>query len=236
MKDNLLVLTTAGRLHWLKEAISTLRDPLDVLVVDDATPGDEIRDFCKQKGLAFITKDKPKGLTDSWNRAYEYFRENKHKRCILSNDDVKLPEGFSRGLLDGVDKFTVVCPISNTPSKYRDSQKSQWLFRYTDLPCENIDNVQQFLENKYQESPYIKTVDFNGFCFAFSRSISGYMFSDTELFNPKNINIRNEVELGTKIKEREGTIAVCRISYVFHRKGGTYNELRLRRRNQLWRR
>jgi len=169
--DNLLVLTTAGRLNLLKEAISTLRDPLDVLVIDDATPGDEIGDFCKQKGLAFITKLKPKGLTNSWNSVYKFFKENKYKRCILSNDDVKFSKGFSHGLLDGVEKFTVVGPISNNPSKSKNSQKLQWLFRYTDLPCENIDNVQQFLEKKYKESPYIGSTEFNGFCFAFSLSV-----------------------------------------------------------------
>lgn len=232
--DNLLVLTTAGTLGWLKKAISTLRDNLDVLVVDDATPGNKIRNFCLQKGLAFISKTKPKGLTDSWNRAYKFFRENKYKGCILSNDDVRFSEGFSQGLLDGVDKFTVVGPVSNEPSRYRNFQKSQWLFRYTDLPYENIDNIQRFLEKKYKGSPYIEAVDFNGFCFAFSRGISRYMFSDTELFNPKCVNVGNEVWLVRRIKERGGTIAICRTSYVLHRKGVTLRNCG-RDRNQLWR-
>lgn len=233
--DNLLVLTTAGRLHWLREAIFTLRDSLDVLVVDDAALGDEIRDFCKQKGLAFITKAEPKGLTNSWNTAYRFFRENEYKRCILSNDDVKFPRGFSRGLLDGTDKFSVVVPISNKPAITKAYQKSQWLFPYTDLPCGDIDSVQEFLEKKHRELPYIETGSFNGFCFAFSRNISRYSFSDIELFNPSRINIGNEVEFRKRIIERRGIMAVCRTSYVFHWKAGTYNELGLKRRNQLWR-
>jgi len=233
--DNLLVLTTAGTLSWLKEAISTLRDSLDVLVVDDATPGNEIRDFCNQRGLAFITKPEPKGLTNSWNSAYKFFRENKYRRCIFSNDDVKFSKGFSRGLLDGVDKFTVVGPISNAPSISKKCQKLQWLFRYTDLACEKIDAIQKFLEQEYKEAPWVETIDFNGFCFAFSRSLSRYTFSDTELFNPEHVNVANEVELGRRIKEKKGTIAVCRISYVFHWKSGTYKNLKLNTRDALWR-
>ena len=49
MKD-LLVLTTAGRSHWVKDAVATLDDPLDVLVIDDGSPepvGSDIRTFAR---------------------------------------------------------------------------------------------------------------------------------------------------------------------------------------------
>ena len=233
--DNLLIVTVAGRIRWLKGAIETLRDPLDVLVVDDATPGNEIRDFCQEKGLAYITKPKPKGLTNSWNEGFKFFRENKYKRCILSNDDVRFPKGFSRGLLAGTDNFTVACPICNMPTRKKNLNRLQWLFRYTELPPKKIDAIQQLLEKKYIKSPYTQTSDFNGFCFAFSNNICKYVFSDTKLFDPKHINIKNENELEKRIRKRRGTIAVCRTSYVFHFKAGTYGELHLKNRDCLWR-
>jgi len=111
----LLAITVAGQLKWLEEAIASLRDPLDVLVVDDATPGDEIWDFCKRKGLALLTKEEPRGLTDSWNMAYDYMIIGKYKNCIISNDDVRFPAGFSKGLLDGLKEFDLVSPLSNEP-------------------------------------------------------------------------------------------------------------------------
>jgi len=237
MAENLLVLTTAGRLHWLKGVIETLRDPLDVLVVDDASPSCiGIGAFCKQKGLKFLTKPKAKGLTDSWNTAYQFFRKHKYEGCILSNDDVLLPKGFSKGLLDGLEKFDLVGPVSNKPG-HGVSQKVGAPVLGVSLTEDNIDQVQEALLQKYRESPLVEHSFVNGFCFAFSTTIQKFMFSDRLLLNPAHRNIGNEGDLVTRVNERGGKIAFCRTSYVWHFKKGTYRELKSStriNRDQLW--
>lgn len=230
MTKNLLVLTTAGSLKWLKEALDTLRDPLDVLVVDDATPDNTIRDFCKEKGIKFSTKPKPKGLTDSWNMAYQFFGANSYENCIFSNDDVRFSEGFSRGLLKGVEKFDLIGPLSNKPGDGH-SQEIEKFINIKATP-ENIDQMQEAITNKYSRDPFMVSTYLNGFCFAFSLSIKRFMFSDKLLFNPVNINIGNEHDLVNRINKRGGRIAVCRTSYVFHGKART---MQLPDREQLWR-
>ena len=230
-----MVLTVAGRLKWVKGAIETLRDPLDVLVVDDATPGNEIRDFCQEKGLAYITKPKPKGLTNSWNRAYQFFRENKYKRCILSNDDVRFPKGFSESLFDGLRDFYLVGPLSNQPGTGHKQRVGGFIDR--GLNPDRIDRVQKALEEEYGSDPFIPFSTINGFCFAFSQVIQQFEFSNNVLFNPRRINTANEDELCRRInKTVRGRIAICKISYVWHFKGGTYKEIKLKDRNMLWRR
>lgn len=235
---NLLVLTTAGRLHFLRDAITTLRDPLDVLVVDDATPEKVgIGAFCKKRGLNFITKKKPRGLTHSWNVAWRFFRDNDYGAVILSNDDVRFAKGFSGSLLRGAKKFSFVCPVSNLPTRNPKFFPRQWLHRYTDMvptaKGNNRDAVQELLSKKFRRKPYLVTNGFNGFCFAFNKNASKFGVSEDFLFNGY-VNTKNEILLCHRVAKRHGSIAVCLRSYVFHWKRGTYGELRLKHSNQLW--
>lgn len=235
---NLLVLTTAGRLHFLRDAITTLRDPLDMLVVDDATPEKVgIGAFCEKHGLHFITKRKPRGLTHSWNLAYRFFKENGYNACILSNDDVRFPKGFSNALFVGLKKFDFVCPISNRPTRDPKRFKNQWLSRYINMKAtekgSNRDAIQSLVARTYRHDPYRVVIGFNGFCFAFGRTASKFGLSENILFNG-HLNTKNEILLSQRVQQRGGTIAVCLRSYVFHWKRGSYNELKLKHSNQLW--
>lgn len=235
---NLLVLTTAGRLHFLRDAIATLRDPLDVLVVDDATPTEVgIEKFCNKHNLHFITKSRPRGLTDSWNRAYRFFRDNHYDVCILSNDDVRFPIGFSHGLLKGTRKFSILCPISNMPTQNPKMFREQWLHRYTSIKAtarrSNRDVIQKMLEKRFAKKPYKRINSVNGFCFAFGRGVSKFGVSDDVLFNG-HLNTKNEILLCRRVHSRGGITVLSMRSYVFHWKRGTYNELNLKHSNQLW--
>jgi len=235
---NLLALTTAGRLHFLRDAITTLRDPIDVLVVDDGGPPEVgIESFCKKKKLHFITKSKPRGLTHSWNIAYRFFRDNNYDACILSNDDVRFSKGFSLDLLQGTKKFNVVCPVSNAPTRTYKDFPDQWLFRYVDIKpsrkAPNRDAIQQRLQKKFGKHPYKRIRFFNGFCFAFGKSIHRFAVSERDLFNGQ-LNMKNEILLRRRIDQRGGTMGLCLTSYVFHWKRGTFKELGFRDVNRLW--
>jgi len=244
MSENLLVLTTAGRLKWLQGAVETfqktLKDPLAIswslLVVDDATPNEiGIRDFCRERNIAFITKEKPRGLVHSWNLAYQYFMKNGYKYCILSNDDVRFPRRFSKGILTGLRKFDVVGPVSNDPGV----SKGQKTGKFTTMQAkvENIDKVQHDISHKYHKADRFEKVGaVNGFCFAFSRSAKKFEFKEDLLFNPKYANYEGEFDFCGRVHKRHGTAAICKVSYVYHYKRGTYRELgKLKTRQQLWR-
>jgi len=243
---NLLAITVAGQLKWLEEAISTLRDKLDILIVDDATPGDVIKGFCRQKRLDILTKLKPMGLTNSWNLAYQHFKKFKYDNCILSNDDVRFPTGFSEGLIKGLEKFDLIAPLSNEPGNIWDdihSPACQNIRRYTDIEPTakgNINKVQQVLSVRYRNGQFRPCEFFNGFCFAFSRSISKFAYNDQFLFNPAHINVWNEYDLAERIGKKGGKIGICKTSYVFHWKAKTIDKLDKNwgpgdYREQLWR-
>lgn len=242
MAKNLLVMTVAGQLKWLKEAVSSLRDPLDVLVIDDSTPGDSIAEFCGQKGIMFKTKPEPMGLTDSWNTAYQYFRDNGYKNCILSNDDVRFPEGFSKGIFEGLKQFDLVGPLSNGSG----TGLCQDIRRFVNIePGErNIDKIQKILSERYKKAPFRQSNFVNGFFLAFSTSISKFVFNKVFLFNPANINTLNEYDLANRINKQGGKIGICKTSYLFHWKFKTTERLKIKKedwtrlgdyREQLWR-
>lgn len=231
MNKTLLIITTAGRICWLKKAIETLRDSLDVLVIDDATPDEiGIRSFCREKGLQFITKDKSMGLTDSWNRGYQFFENSSYQNCILSNDDVLFPKDFSIGIIEGLKQFDFVGPLTNNPGHRHQSE----IFKFSNIKptADNIDEIQQDISNRKQK--FIQCKNLNGFCFAFSKSASRFKFSERLLFDPSNINIKNEDDLFMRVDKMNGKIAVCTISYVFHIKRGTFRYLKSKDRNSLW--
>jgi len=237
MNNTLLILTTAGRLHWLKDAVEFLEDSVDVLVVDDATPKEiGIEEFCKEHNLHYITKSKPKGLTNSWNRGYQFFLKHKYTFCILSNDDVRFGAGSIIGLRKALGKFHLVGPLSNRSG----DATHQGVKRYVkSLDFGNANEVQKVLEKQFKKDPFKPCQFVNGFCFGFSKVIKRFQFSSGHLFNPKNINVGNEHDLAQRVRRNKGRVAVCKIAYVYHRKMGTYYELNWKKisgyRERLWR-
>ena len=232
---NLLAITVAGQTKWLEEAIVTLRNshhclPMDVLVVDDATLG--IKEFFGRhgglEGIRLITKLKPSGLTNSWNLAYQYFKENNYDNCILSNDDVRFPEGFYEGLIEGLKEFDIVAPLTNNPGYGYDCESSpfcQDVKRYVDIKptANNYNRVQQILSQRNRSGSFRPSNIFNGFCFAFSHSIAKFTYNNQFLFNPARINVGNEFDLVERIDGKGGKVGICKTSYVFHWKDKTFN-------------
>lgn len=238
MAEWLLVLTTAGRLRWLAAAITSFQIPpeLDVLVVDDGTsPKVGIPAFCEEKGLMLITKHKARGVTDSWNRAYAFFKKKEYEACIVSNDDVHFSQDFWRCLVWGVSKksYDLLVPVSNAPGSGRE-QRIQRFLKVRPNP-KNAEEIQQALFKKYHgNKKWTRCSYFNGFCFAFGSSMKKFAFSKELLFNPVRKNRENEPDLIERIRKKGGKIGISRASYVFHWKYGTYRYLKLKHRDQIW--
>lgn len=220
MRD-LLIMTTVGRDDLVNRALSSLRDPLDVLLIEGGSNRELNLDFKIEGKFKLIREDEPKGLIAGQNLGYHYFLDNNYDRCIYSNDDVIYPEGFSKSLLDGTLKFDLMGALTNG---VKGADRVQHIDRFLD--CEDyrdVDWIQMQLESNYSNHPYMSTNRVNGFALAWSRDrIEKFEYNDDrDLFNPNLLHLHGEVDLYRKILSEGGKCAIALTSYIFHDKGQT---------------
>ena len=116
-KGNILViLTTYNQSEITRQCLDTLKvisDKHDVLIIDDLSTDDTI-DLCKEYNVKYITKDVGKGLTDSWNKGYQYFKENKYEYFVIANNDILVPNNALTEMKNVLDKWpcSLVVPMS----------------------------------------------------------------------------------------------------------------------------
>jgi GT2 family glycosyltransferase len=230
MKKTLLAITTANQLYYTKLCFDSLKKcdlrDVEVMIFDDASKDGTI-EFCKKENIKIFEKDRPLGLTNSWNLAYSYFKEKGYQNLIIANNDVLIPPDSLNYLIDGLSEFSIVGPMSTRKGVFHQPLQSfdeyyQVDFDFT-LP-ENYLKTQNVIEENKKGSGFIELPFVNGFFFAINRNVIHYEYSPTELFDPNNINIANEDELCNKVKEPK---AVCIHSFIFHFKGVSFKDFTL---------
>jgi glycosyltransferase involved in cell wall biosynthesis len=240
MKSNiLLVVTTYNQSEYTKlcfDSLKKLDDNFDVLVIDDYS-SDNTVELCKEYGYEIITKDKPEGLTDSWNKGYQRFTESGHyDYLIIANNDILIPDGALSELVATYEKwptFTLLTPLSTENGVGH--CKSQSINNFYEVNgCEEPENYQlvqdviintkKELESKnnlYMLDP-LRMKMFSGFFFMMSRYVANYEYSENILFNPEYKITKNEDEFNwSKLIPNNDFPAVCKTSFVFHYKGVT---------------
>jgi len=238
---SLVILTTCGRIEYLKNALTSLIDETsDILVIDDGSNID-YSDLSSIYNFEIIQKLKGRGLTDSWNIGYRYFMGGNYDRCVLSNDDVIFPSKIPLDMWNGLNKYKLIGPLSDPIGCGRFTGRFQDINRYLrrvkdykdvitiNNRLQDIHPNKRFLEIgkditlPREEPPYI-----NGFCFSFDRRIEESEYEEGVLFNPEKINTGNEKEHQRCRLLDDKAISIK--SYVFHYKGQSFKENRQDRR------
>lgn len=235
-KETLLAITTANQAAYtimcLDSISSKERRLCDILLVDDASTDNTI-DLVKGRVEHIITKDYAKGLTDSWNQAYRFFKKNNYKNIIISNNDVLYPENSLNSLIRKLDTYTVVAPLSNSKGvEFYPQQNINSCYRIhcdDNLP-ENRHKIQSLISESVQNEEVILTEKLNGYIFGFNRSIIDFEYSKEVLFDPKNVNVGNEDELWNRLSI---PLMIDRRSFVFHFKGVSFNDYELKDKSLL---
>jgi len=215
---------------------------IDILVVDDAST-DATVEWCTINGINIIKKDQGKGLTDSWNKGYKYFKEHKeYKYIIISNNDVLVPKGAIKEMVEVFKKwpFSLVVPMSSVAGAghngnaqgievYYPGTESEWINtpkNYQLVQKSILDVKQKFKDanNLYLLDP-IRMKMFNGFFFMMNRNIIKYEREDGNLFDPSKIMYQGEDEFNwaTLIPNNDFP-ALCKTAFIFHYKGMSTKE------------
>jgi len=230
---NLIVITTIGNINLLEGSLISLSDETnDIVIIDDGSKMD-YKDLRNKYNFTLIKQERGKGLTNSWNIAYCIFKDG-YEKCLISNDDVIFPNKVPEDMWRGLDKYTLIGPLSDPIGCGKFAGRFQDVTHYLSgiEDFKNVMDIQNRLQKKHpnkrfleigkditlprEEPPYI-----NGFCFSFNRNIIDSEFSKDILFNPIKINTGNEKELQKhRLKEKK---AISIKSYVYHYKGQSLN-------------
>lgn len=234
IRRTLFAITTKNLLDITKITLYSLRTHEhipDILIVDDASiepvPQSLISLFSEELPIvSIIKKEKAKGLTDSWNVAYQYFKnETKYEYLLIANNDLLLPESSIKWMSYCLSSGYSLCkPLGNKIGVGDRPSQNVWPYisnafseQETQYP-EHYNQIQNELDQQTILYPFWKdNIPFNGFIFGMRRDAMLAAEYDSRLnllFNPENINVRNENDLTVRLPKIQHTL--CLKCYVYH--------------------
>jgi len=251
-KKILFVITTYNQSNITRACLESVQKinesyPVDVLLIDDKSTDDTLS-LCKELKINFISKEVGKGLTDSWNQGYKYFRNNKeYSYLIIANNDILVPSGALTEMTKVLDKWpgSLVVPMSTSAGVGHNQIQAihNWYGQNDyDVP-ENYQQVQDLiLETKEQESTSnnlfkfdpVRMKHFNGFFFMMNRQICQYERKDENLFDPTFVNVKNEDEFNwANLIPNDDYPFLCKTAFIFHWKGISFTKAGIEYSNNL---
>ena len=242
MAKTLIAITTYNQSKYTKifyESFLKLDTNLyDLIVIDDASTDDTVS-WCKENSIEIITKPEGKGLTDSWNRAYKYFKNNSiYDQFVIANNDILIPIGALDEMVSTLKRWpgNLVVPLSTAEGCGHNKIQAIGVHYGGDRSeyseCQNYQSIQNTLleykkklatdegnNNLYQLDP-VRMKMFNGFFFMMGRGICQYEREDGNLFRPEYINTKNEdIFNWDNLLNNDDNAILCKTSFVFHFKG-----------------
>jgi len=238
MSKILFCITTYNQLEYTKYFYDSMQKvddvSYDLLVVDDFS-SDETVEWCKDNGINVIEKEKPEGLTHSWNLAYNYFKDSSYDYLIIANNDVLVPNGALSELVSVFERYpaSVVVPMSSkkgvghnpvqaidahfqgTTTQSEDPQAHQAL---QDMLME-YKKVLKEKKDLFMLDPF-RMKHFNGFFFMFNRNVINYEDPEGWLFDPSNLMVKNEDTFNWRVLlVHDDNAWMCKTSFIYHWKG-----------------
>ena len=243
----LLVITTYNQLPFTKLCVESVKKITDVncdLMIFDDVSTDGTQQWCYENNITIREKDKGRGLTDSWNDAYKYFKDNAHyKYIVLANNDILIPNGALSEMVDVFNKwsFSLVVPLStrygaghNGPVQgVENHYQLDANFVNPDVNYQIVQDRILSIKTKLTKENNLYFLDplrmkmFNGFFFMMSRNIIKYERDDGFLFDPKFLMDKAEDEFNwSALIPNNDFPAVCKTAYVYHYKGMSISKVK----------
>lgn len=222
MYKPLIAITTFNKLSMTIDCLTNfLGKHFDLIIIDDCSNDDTI-EFLEKNNYSLIQKKERKGLTDSWNLVYNYFKDHKiYTHMIIMNNDVMVPDGCIENMLSDHPLVVPMTTYDGAGYIAKDQAIDYHIDISTPLILSNLQNIQDRLKREFK-----RINSWTGFMMCFSREIIKYELPDGKLFDPKNINTGNDDDLAKRC------IAHLALgSFVYHYKGFSFNKTISNRNN-----
>lgn len=243
--DTLICFTTCNELKMTIESLEYIKkslDMADLVVVDDHSIDGTVQ-YLQKKGYYVIEKDEGKGLTNSWNLAFEAAVKLRYKYIFYINNDVLLPYTALASMRKVLLYEAVVVPLTTSVGAgHNPSQSILTAYNMSNSYLDYIndpkhtDAIQLTLYSKFCKgntiskvvpSLYRGKVRFNGFMFGINIELlkpAIYQYP-TLLFDDKLIMVGQEDDLVNRMVNaslRLPKISLC--SYLYHYKSVTVSK------------
>lgn len=184
----LVIIPTYGAFEYARRAVASAlehtRADVNVAVIDDASPGLEIRDstlepqeyiravlhrlgkllvYGRPERRLWLSRFRENGgLTRSWNEGLVLARDRGIDYACVTNSDVIFTPGWDVSLIKALDEFALIGPVTNAPG----TEDGQFIGRYTQV-YERTDDAQKLALvaaelARINSPPRAATI--NGFC------------------------------------------------------------------------
>jgi hypothetical protein len=116
MRELLIAVTSANNINITKDCLKSIPVGPKVIVYDDAST-EPIKEVCSELKVDLKKEDKPRGLTNLWNRAYADFWSSSFKNILITNNDVIFPTGSIEEMVRVFNEQSPVIlgPVTNKP-------------------------------------------------------------------------------------------------------------------------
>jgi hypothetical protein len=229
-------------LRTMLVSLAACRDKFDLVVFDDHSGAEEVQRI-EDLGVKVVRwgdeADGPQGLTNSWNLAWQYARQQKYHHLIICNNDLLVPDGAVSALVRELDsgQWDVVVPmVSERGSKYahhKIGDNYPKVNDWTDKPIMFMDVQQELRNGAHGTRQALLTVEhlpfhnLNGYMMAMDiKRMTQYQNNSKKqlMFDPRTINVNNEDMLFKKMVRKGGKLGVVTDAFVFHYKGFTLSQ------------
>jgi len=224
MSKTLVAITTLDQPSYTKQTLHSISETkdIDIELWDDYSKEPHVLEkIGEMYGAKFVSKDKPRGLTDTWNRIYRRFKDSDYDNCFIINNDIVTSPSAMREMIKALNTHTLVVPLSSINSVSGFFEQTTYKYGVPDIMANNpfqVGSIQNTLLRLHKDNPYAKLPRFHGFFYAFNKKIVEQEFDKEHLFDPSCINIGNEDELSERLTIRP---VVVKTAFVFHYKAVT---------------
>jgi glycosyltransferase involved in cell wall biosynthesis len=224
----LIVVTTYNHVNMTRSCLEFLQGlGFDIFVIDDCSV-DNTREYLAQIQVQCYCKDKRKGLTDSWNWAYKYWKmSSEYTHLILMNNDVLVFEGCIENLMSD---YALTVPMCNEEGAGYACKEQSILKRGTWMIDTNLNNKVNVIQNALilpDDVGFEPIKCWTGFMMCMNRDIIKFELDNECMFYPRNINVGNDDDLASRV---QAYIALG--SFVYHYKGVSFDG-KIAGRNEL---
>jgi len=225
--ENLMIaVSSANNIDITRDCLKSIPPGPRVVIYDDAST-EPIKKLCSEFKVGLYKEDRPKGLTNLWNRAYADFLKSGLKSVIITNNDVIFPKGSIEEMVKVFNEQgpIILGPLTNKPGTGKNQRVSMYLCLVDTDPNDprNAQTIQDMLLFSMTKN-FLGASYINGFCFMVDRTVDKYRYDAAHLFPPQKINIGNEDWLCGQVHKKsknKGGFIICLTSFVFHYKGLT---------------